>query len=109
MKKYFTIELFIIFCMSVYTMYISVTKSFTDAFVPLLLVWCYTKLSIILENKSRQIVFVDEITSDGDIYTLQSIYPAVNKTAFKQDNKSIVIIKKVKGIDYAGVYLLQIN
>lgn len=113
MKKYFTIELFIIFCISLYTMYLTVTKGFSEAFavafIPLLLVWCYTKLSTILENKSREVIFFDEITSDSDIYKLQSIYRTVNKTAFKQHDKSIVIIKKVKGIDYAGVYLLKNN
>lgn len=109
MKKYFTTELFIIFCISLYAMYLMATKGFAEAFVPLLLGVCYLKLSNILEKKDREVIFFDEITSDGDIYKLQSIYPAVNKTAFKQDNKSIVIIKKVKGIDYAGVYLLENN
>ena len=109
MKKYFTTELFIIFCISLYAMYLMVTKGFAEAFVPLLLVWCYTKLSTILENKTREVIFFDEITADGDIYKLQSIYRTVNKTTFKQDDKSIVVIKKVKGIDYAGVYLLENN
>ena len=109
MKKYFTTELFIIFCISLYPMYLMVTKGFAEAFVPLLLVWCYTKLSSVLEKSSHEVIFFDEITSDSDIYKLQSIYRTVNKTAFKQDNKSIIIIKNVKGINYAGVYLLENN
>ena len=109
MKKYFTTQL-ILFCyISLYAMYLMVTKGFAEAFVPSLLGVCYLKLSTILEKKDREVIFFDEITSDGEIYKLQSMYRTVNKTAFKQDNKSIVIIKKVKGIDYAGVYLLENN
>lgn len=77
------------------------------SFIPVFMITLYIKLAILLSRNSREVVFFDNLTSDGAEYTLTYIYPINKGLNIKNEKLSITMIKKINNIDYAGIYLLK--
>jgi len=106
MKKFFTLDNINISFLTIATVYTAFNYGVLS-FIPLCLIILHIKLAILLSRNSREVVFFDNITSDGEEYTLAYIYPINKIIKIKHEKQSITVIKKINNIDYAGIYLLK--
>ncbi len=99
MKKIFTLDNINISFLTIATVYTAFNYK-ELAFIPVCLIGLYVKLAILLSRNSREVVFFDNITSDGAEYTLTYIYPINKILSIKHEKSSITMIKKINNIDY---------